>query len=266
LDRLYELPPDQFVDARGALRKELRATGNRDEADWVGRLRKPTVAAGTVNRLVRSEQGRVAVLLEAGERLRGAQEGLAQGTADAGELRQAGEEERRSVSDLVAAARELEAAEAPSATVLERVGDTLHAATLDEDVRRRVEAARVTREAAAVGFGGLTAAAPAARPARKVSKGDPGKAADDQQARERERSARFGLDAAEARLESEKEAFSDARNAVRLAKRERDRLQKRLEAEEAQLDETRARVERLTEEAKKARRRVAELRRRGSRG
>jgi hypothetical protein len=268
VDRLYGVRLDQFVAERDALGRELRAEGKREEAAWVAGLRKPTMAAWAVNRVVRGERRKAAALLEAGERLRGSQQGLAGGTTGAEELRRAGEEERSAVAELVEAARELEGAEQLSASALERVSDTLHASTLDEKVRRRVEAARVTRESAAVGFGGLTTAAPGARPARKRSKpvrdesrGE--KAGEDGRGREQERAAKEELRRVEADLAGEKESLSDARNAVRHVKRERDRLQKELGRADRAVDKAAARVERLTEEAKVARRRVAELRKGG---
>ena len=51
-DRLYALPPEEFTRARNQAERELRKAGEREQADQVKALRKPTAAAGAVNRLV----------------------------------------------------------------------------------------------------------------------------------------------------------------------------------------------------------------------
>src|SRR5215208_532649 len=73
---LYALPPGDFTSARDARVKELRADGDRDAAAAVKALRRPTVAAWALNQLARSRAKDVERLLEAGERLRSAQEEL----------------------------------------------------------------------------------------------------------------------------------------------------------------------------------------------
>jgi hypothetical protein len=50
LDELYREHPESFVAGRDRLAKDLRAAGERDEADRVGKLRRPTVAAWLINR------------------------------------------------------------------------------------------------------------------------------------------------------------------------------------------------------------------------
>ena len=52
---------------------ELRSVGRRAEADQVKALRKLSVAAAAVNRLVREHRGQVEAFLEAAARLRDAQ-------------------------------------------------------------------------------------------------------------------------------------------------------------------------------------------------
>ena len=132
VDALYGLPLDAFVPERDALAKRLRADKRREDADAVKALRKPSVAAWAANQVLRSQPGRRDALLEAGDALRAAQEDLLAGRGDAAAARAAGEAERRAVGDLVAAARGL-AREGgfPTATVLDRVRETLHAAATD---------------------------------------------------------------------------------------------------------------------------------------
>jgi len=154
IDELYGLPLEAFVGARDALAKELRAGGDRDGAAAVKKLPKPTRAAWAVNRLVRDRPEEVAALVRAGEALAGAQDELLQG-ADAAVLRGAAEAARRLVDALAAEA------DADGATQ-DRVRATLHAATVDPEVRAEVAAGRVVKERSAAGFGGLDALVAAA--------------------------------------------------------------------------------------------------------
>src|SRR5215210_3612206 len=78
-DELYGLPDDEFTSARDALAKRLRAEKRREDADAVKALRRPSVAAGAINRAVR-EHGADEVLA-AGEALRAAHEALLSGGA-----------------------------------------------------------------------------------------------------------------------------------------------------------------------------------------
>jgi hypothetical protein len=152
---LYGLDLEEFVPARDALAKELRAGGDRDGAAAVKKLAKPTRAAWAVNRLVRDRPDEIAALVEAGAALAGAQEQLLDG-ADADVLRGAAVVARALVDAL--------AAEAPvDGAARDKVRATLHAATVDPEVRAEVAAGRVVKERSAAGFGGLEALIAAGR-------------------------------------------------------------------------------------------------------
>jgi hypothetical protein len=152
---LYGLDLEEFVPARDALAKELRASGDRDGAAAVKKLAKPTRAAWAVNRLVRDRPDEIAALVEAGTALAGAQEQLLDG-ADAAVLRSAAVAARALVDAL--------AAEAPvDGAARDKVRATLHAATVDPAVREEVAAGRVVKERSAAGFGGLEALIAAGR-------------------------------------------------------------------------------------------------------
>jgi hypothetical protein len=172
-DDLYGLPLDRFVSERAELAKSLRKAGRRDEAKKVAALRKPSIAAWAVNQVVRTQRAKMQSLLDAGDELRNAQSDLLEGRGDGRALRSAGERERTLVDELVAIARGLLTSQGEdlSATALERVGDSLHAAALDEDAREQVRDGRLERELRHVGLGlGEGAASPRAprveRPAR----------------------------------------------------------------------------------------------------
>src|SRR4051794_41985373 len=72
IDALYAADLEDFVGARDALAKQLRADGDREGAAAVKKLPKPTRAAWAVNRLVRERPDEVRALVEAGEALAGA--------------------------------------------------------------------------------------------------------------------------------------------------------------------------------------------------
>src|SRR5262249_46349559 len=95
-DRLYALPPEEFTQARNLAERELRAAGQREQADQVKALRKPTAGAGAVNRLVHGHRAEVDAFLEAAARLRDAQ------FAGKGELAAAADAERAALEELVA--------------------------------------------------------------------------------------------------------------------------------------------------------------------
>ncbi|HKP90138.1 MAG TPA: hypothetical protein VJT75_09215, partial [Thermoleophilaceae bacterium] len=93
VDELYGLPIDEFTPRRDALAKELRGAGNRDAATWVKGLRKPSAAAWLVNQIARARARDARALVDAGEALRAAHEGVVAGAAGADELRAAVEAE-----------------------------------------------------------------------------------------------------------------------------------------------------------------------------
>jgi hypothetical protein len=161
---LYGAPREQFIAERTAWAKALRVDGRRDEATRVAALRKPSVAAWTVNQLVRAEPDRITQLCEAGDELRAAQDRMLSGDGTADELREAVERERAAVGALVSVAAE----HGMSGAVSDRVAATLHAAALDETARGRVSRGQLVEELQHVGFGGEPlAAGPAPRSPRR---------------------------------------------------------------------------------------------------
>src|SRR5207245_6823398 len=78
-DELYALPLADFTKARDELVRHLRREGLRHEAQAVKALRKPTIAAWTLNQLARRRPEEVERLLAIGKRMRTAQEALLAG-------------------------------------------------------------------------------------------------------------------------------------------------------------------------------------------
>ena len=101
--------------ARDALARSLRKGGERDEAERVRALRRPSPAAWTINQLARDDDlDAMPELLAAGERLREAQDAALAGRADArDELRAAMGGQRAAIDALLAAARKRKPAGKP---------------------------------------------------------------------------------------------------------------------------------------------------------
>lgn len=159
LDELYGQRLEEFTSARNEAAKRVRAGGDTAGAERVAKAKKPTAAAWAVNQLGRRHPDRMAALLRAGERLRDA-------GGDRAKLQKATEQEREAVQRLVSSAEEL--LDRPSGVLLDRVRETLHAASLDDEARRAVNEGRLTKELQAVGFGGLLGGARASpRPATR---------------------------------------------------------------------------------------------------
>ena len=134
---------DEFTAARDALAKRLRGEKRREDADFVKGLKRPSVAAGAINLAVR-EHG-ADDLLAAGEELRAAHGALLDGSGDAAAVRDATAREREAVRDFA----RLALGDDASAATEEKVRATLHAASVDDDVRELLEAGRLEREAEA---------------------------------------------------------------------------------------------------------------------
>lgn len=235
IDALYGLPLDRFVPERDALAKELRGQGDREAAEQVRRLPKPTRAAWAVNRAVRENPDAAQALAGSARLLSEAQqESLAGG--DASSLREAGERARQAVDALVAAAP------SGSEAMRDKVRETLHAATIDPEVLEEVAAGRVVRERMASGFGALAAAVartPRSGGRAATKKGDEGASAAREAARRREKLRR--AKEAEAAAEHEVTAARQALKQVESALTDR---RAQLRAAEARLKDARRRRER----------------------
>ena len=198
IDKLYGIPLDEFVHDRDELAKRLRRDGEREAAEQVKKLRKPSAGAWALNQAVRRRRKETDALLAAGERLRAAHESLMSG-GDQAELRDAMREERELASGLADCAEAIASETGKSGPALrERVRSTLHAAAVDKEAREELATGRFVREREAVGLGPFGAAAvappPKTRPKRERT---PPKAAKrdrttDPSAAEREKAAERG--------------------------------------------------------------------------
>jgi len=157
VDRLFELPLEEFIAARNELARLLKNEGNAPAAEEVRRLSKPSVAAWTINQLSRQQKDAVTVLLEAAAKLRTAQERALQGGGSGEALRRAQAEERQAIRELTQHAKQIlgRAGRPASSTVLNRVSLTLRAAAVSEAGRTALKAGRLTGEVRSSGFDAL---------------------------------------------------------------------------------------------------------------
>jgi hypothetical protein len=216
LDRLYELPLAEFTAARDESAKRLRAEGQRELADQVKQLRKPTVAVWIVNRLAHDRALDVQRLVKAGEALTKSQAAAAKGDA-ADKFAEARSEEQHALERLAGAARELAERESVGAPAIERAIQTLRAASLTAEGRGLLKRGRLTEELQPPGFDALTAGL---APKRKTKAGKPAARRNDREQR------RQALKEARDRVAQLRAKERELVNAARGAQREAERAEK----------------------------------------
>jgi len=243
VDRLFELPLDEFTDARNELARQLKRDGALEEAAAVQALPKPPVAAWTVNQLVRADAAAVRDLLDAGEALRSAQARLLAGEDASDVLREATAQERDAVRTLTRRAEAvLQGAGRPvSQTMLERVAVTLRAAAVDDEGRRLLEAGSLTAELDPAGFGGLAAGPLPTGRRTPRSTGQKPSAADKRREREEEQRRRQELRQRARELERE----------ARAAERDAEKAQAAADKARRLAEEARARADAVAKEVGK---------------
>jgi hypothetical protein len=266
IDELYGSQLERFVPERDALARELRSGGKREEAKAVAALRKPSVAAWAVNQLVRTQKREVQALFAAGDALREAQSAVIAGNARPGALRAAMDAERAAVEVLMQRARGLLSSEGHelSATMLDRVTETLQAASRDEEARALVGGGRLERELRHVGLGGLSlgeaaSAAPAAPAAKRSNKSkSKGKSESKSKAKARDKAdERAAAREAAAREAAGREARKAARAAEREARRELERADRALDAARKRRDKAQRALDDADRELEAARQAAA---------
>jgi hypothetical protein len=243
------LPRDEFLRARDAMSKELKAAGDGDAAEEIKKLRKPTVAAWALNRLARTRSADLDRLIEAGEDLSKLQRKAVSGVSRE-DLRSASTARRRSIDALVAAAEEelREVGQPVTRQTLDRVAQTLEAIAVDESARELVRRGVLEKELSPeAGFGdlsGLSLVAPPREkekaPARGARESRPADAAArrarkrelERETRLRERADRLAQEADQAEAEA-RSLRDEAAKAERVAMKARNAAE-RAEARAAQ--------------------------------
>jgi hypothetical protein len=150
LDSLYAATPESFIRARNDLAQRLKQAGQVEATARVKQLRKPTVALWAVNQLARRYPDEVRALLEAGDRLRVAQQAALKGESQ--ELRAATTAERKLLRSLTQRGENL-LRETGHSSDPKRIAGTLRTAAVDPSGRELLEQGRLSEELEATGFG-----------------------------------------------------------------------------------------------------------------
>ena len=158
---LYGLPPERFTEMRNTRAKEIAATGDRELADEVRRLPKPTVAAWLANVLVRTHARTVAQLISLGSEHRDAE-----GRAGRDDMRRVAERRRQLVRELVGSASRsaVDAGHSMGSQVQRQLEETLEAAVADDESAAMLRTGRLSSPMMFIGFGGAVPTGP--RPAQ----------------------------------------------------------------------------------------------------
>ncbi len=149
-DELYGLRPEEFTVVRDRHAAAARAAGDRELADRIKALRRPTLAAWASNLLVREQPEAVEPLVRLGEGLRRAHEEL-----DGAQLRELSRRQHTLVAALTRQAGSLTAAAGHrvGGAVQEEIEQTLRAVLADPEAAREWATGRLARPlSAAPGF------------------------------------------------------------------------------------------------------------------
>jgi hypothetical protein len=201
LDELYGAALEDFVAERKRLAKEVGG----EEGKELEKLRKPNVAAWTLNQLARRERRDVDLLLDAGHRMR-----------QAGVKKDAFEQARAKESDalrrLTKAAEQLGA----SGQVVQKVNAALRAAAVTEEGRERLARGLFTDLPTASGFEayeGIELPKPSKQMKKSAAKKGPS-AAERREAAAALREAEKRLHAAQRDVEAAQADYEDAKRRV----------------------------------------------------
>ncbi len=244
-DTLYAGSADDFTEARNQAAKQAQDSGEKELAARIKKLKKPSVAAWTVNLLVRRESEQIDSVLGLAEQLRAAAEAL-----DGAELRALTRQRRQLTSALASTARSLarDAGVRLTGPVVDQVEGMLTAAMLDPVAAQVVRTGRVVTAFTSTGVSELdvegVVAVPEAIDVRATPLPD--------EAEEPDAVALHVVPDGGAKLAAAEEALEEANEHVATAERE-------LAEAAAAVEELNARRLQLQGEADELRRRLAEI-------
>jgi hypothetical protein len=220
LDDLFGRPLSEFTPARNELAKRLRKAGQEDAAERVQALKKPSVPVWAANQLARRHPDEVQALIDAGARLRKAQEAAFRSDEGREAVRDATRDEREAARALGRLAHELLAEEGRPATrdVSDRIASLLRAAAIDPDTADHLAAGRLAEEVETSGFGAVAGIAPPPRTTRRKApstKEDQARRREEEQRRKRleaeVKKLRRAAEQADAKVEKAEAAAEQAR-------------------------------------------------------
>jgi hypothetical protein len=221
-DGLYDVEPSEFVAARNALVKALKAEGEKAEAARIAALRRPSPGAWALNTVARRDGPLVKVALEAVRSLRDAS-----GGTDGAAVRWAVGAEGEATRAVVRAAADV-LREKAAAHELDLMA-TVRASADDDGLAAAIQAGTLTELRSSSGFGFDPEAAPADRPAKRHAAPDDTAERERAAAEEEARRHRAELADRLGRLESKAHRLTERAEAA-----EQAALEARREADEAE--------------------------------
>ncbi len=262
LDRLYAVGLEEFTSTRNRLSSELASGGDKTAGAQIKALKKPNIAAWTLNQLARSHQDQLDELFAATDRVRRAHRRALSG-GKATDLRDATDSRNRVVSKLtkIAATILVEAGHSAAQSTLSSISDSFMAVASDDigaDLLRKGRLFRELQPGAIVDVAGLTLvpdgdddAVPAAKPDQTVIQAARVKV---NEARQKVKDANEALRDADTEAwkvsgeadEAERRAKS-AREAAEFAKRAAEARKAEAEAAAKVLEEAQEELKRLDE-------------------
>jgi len=261
IQRLYGLPFGEFTAARNTLAKQLKKDGDKDAAEEVASLPKPTVSAWAVNHLFTTHSEDMEELLASGERARKALRSILSG-GDPGALRDAIQEARDLANELRDRAAEAvtEESRKPGPAIVDRIATNLQSLAFSPAAEPVIERGWMDVDLPPVGFevlAGLQLAGlpkkaakppkPTPEPAKKTAAAAPAPKVDRQ---------------AEAREQREREAAAARERKEKEAARAEERQREKLDRAQAQREEAAGRADFLRRKAEQAERTAEDLRQR----
>jgi hypothetical protein len=154
IDSLFALPLEEFTAARNTLAGRLAGKGDKTGAANVKGLRKPSVTAWAVNQLAHSHARDIKRLLDATDAV--------QNAGDASALRRTTAARTKILSGLVDAARDIleDAGRAATGTQLDKITQTLQAASTSDDHKDDLVHGRLQQDLEPTGWADVVAFAP----------------------------------------------------------------------------------------------------------
>lgn len=218
LDELFAAPLGEFVAVRNRIASELRKGGDKEAADEVKAIRKPSAVVWALNGLAREDKAGVRALVDAAERMRKVQSGRSRTSfADAQKtLTEATRKLATRGAGLLA-----EGDRKPSDAMVQRLDRALTAAAASPETGELLRAGRLLEEPEPVGFGGIGEVVAAPAPSRAGAAKQP-------TARERRVAEREAQ--RQERLEEAQRELRDAKGEAARLSREAERAQERVVA------------------------------------
>lgn len=276
IQHLYGLPLGEFTAARNTLAKQLKKGGDKEGADEVGSLPKPSVSAWAVNHLFTVAPEEMEELLASGERARKALQQILSG-GDPGLLRDAIQEARDLANELRDRAVGVlsEEGRRPSQAIIDRIATNLQSLAFSPAAEPQIARGWLDLDLPPPGFevlAGLQLAATAPRKAKPAPapKPEPRKpaapAARKAEDRRREEESKEEERLREKREREEERAREQREKEEARAQERRDRLEaqqrEKLSRAQAARDEAAGRADFLRRKAEQAEKAAADLRER----